>query len=176
MSMVSSSAHKGKQEVRRRGLPFITFRMGKELYGFPIEHVKEVVRNLPITRVPRSPDYMCGVINLRGGVVTVVDLANRFGLSPVANPDTAYVIVVEVAHEDAVYLVGLRVDQVQEVVRIQPDELDASPRIGGLVASEYVSGIFLREEGFVTVLNLAKAFDIAELLKRSAEAGTAESP
>jgi purine-binding chemotaxis protein CheW len=166
MSTVNSSVPEARK-IRKRGIPVITFRMGDDLYGFHITSVKEVVRHLPLTRIPRAPEYMPGIINLRGGVVTVVDLAMRFGLPPVADPEEAFVIVVEIRHEDSPHLVGLRVDFVHEVIMVDPDQLDASPRIGGLVASEYVEGIFLREGSFVSLLNLDLAFDIAELLNRA---------
>jgi purine-binding chemotaxis protein CheW len=167
MSTVNSSALDPIKKTRKKGLPMIVFRMGEDLYSFHIASVKEVVRHLPLTRIPRAPDYMAGIINLRGGVVTVVDLAMRFGLAPVANPDEAFVIVVEIMHEGATHLVGLCVDFVHEVVMVDPDQLDVSPRIGGLVASEYVEGVFLREDSFVSLLNLNLAFDIAELLARA---------
>jgi purine-binding chemotaxis protein CheW len=157
-------------------VPIITFRMADELYGFRIASVKEVVRHLPLTRIPRAPDYMPGVINLRGGVVTVVDLAMRFGLPPVADPAEAFIIVVEIHHEESLHLVGLRVDFVHEVLMVDPEQIDASPRIGGLVASEYVEGIFLKDGAFVTLLNLQLAFDITELLNRAKSIAETESP
>lgn len=168
MKTVNSSVNESAQKKpRKRGLPIITFQMGDDLYGFHIARVKEVVRYLPLTRIPRAPDYMVGIINLRGGVVTVVDLAMRFGLPPVKNAVEAYVIVVEVTHEAQPHLVGLRVDFVQEVTMVDPDQLDSSPRIGGMVASAYVEGIFLKEGTFVTLLDLGKAFDVSELLERA---------
>lgn len=157
------------RKTRVRGVPVITFRMGEDLYGFRIASVKEVVRHLPLTRIPRAPDYMPGIINLRGGVVTVVDLAMRFGLPPVADPAEAFIIVVEITHEESQHLVGLRVDFVHEVIMVDPEQIDASPRIGGLVASEYIEGIFLREGVFVSMLNLDLAFDITELLNRASK-------
>jgi purine-binding chemotaxis protein CheW len=167
MTTANSSVPDPAKRVRKRGIPVITFRMGEDLFGFHITSVKEVVRHLPLTRIPRAPDYMPGIINLRGGVVTVVDLAMRFGLPPVADPAEAFVIVVEIRHEDSPHLVGLRVDFVHEVLMVDPDQLDVSPRIGGLVASEYVEGVFLSEGRFVSLLNLDLAFDIAELLNRA---------
>ena len=175
MSTVNSSVLDAGKITRKRALPIITFRMGKEYYGFHIARIKEVVRHLPLTRIPRAPDYMPGIINLRGGVVTVVDLAMRFGLPPVAVPDEAFIVVVEIMHEDRPHMVGLQVDFVHEVVKIDPDQIDASPRIGGLVASSYVEGIFLRDDIFVTLLNLELAFDIEELLKRSQTLTAAET-
>jgi len=165
--MVNSSVPEPGKSTRKKGIPILTFKMGKEYFGFHITSVKEVVRYLPLTRIPRAPDYMPGIINLRGGVVTVVDLAMRFGLPPVANPDEAFVIVVEIVHEDVPYLVGLRVDSVQEVIKVASDQLDVSPRIGGMVASEYVEGVFLQNDTFVSLLNLGLTFDITELLARS---------
>jgi purine-binding chemotaxis protein CheW len=147
-------------------VPVITFKMGPDTYGFRIARVKEVVRHLPMTRIPKAPDYMPGIINLRGGVVTVVDLALRFGLAPVADPAEAFVIVVEVDHQDVRHLVGLMVDFVHEVLMVDPDQIDGSPKVGGLVASDYVDSIFLQDGTFVSILNLEKAFDLADLERR----------
>jgi purine-binding chemotaxis protein CheW len=175
MTTANSSPVEAGKRTRKRGIPIITFHMGNDVFGFHIARVKEVVRYLPLTRIPRAPDYMPGIINLRGGVVTVVDLAMRFGLPPVADPAGAFVIVVEIIHEDMPHLVGLRVDFVQEVLMVDPDLLDVSPRIGGLIASEYVEGVFLNEGSFVTLLNLDLAFDINELLNR-AKSGPEQEP
>ena len=84
------------------GLPFLTFRMGHELYALPITNVREVVKHMAITRIPRAPDYMPGIINLRGGVITVVDLGMRFGLGAVANPAEAFIIVIEIKFEETI--------------------------------------------------------------------------
>lgn len=175
MTTVNSPAPEARTGVRRRGIPVITFRMGNETYGFRINRVKEVVRHLPMTRIPKAPDYMAGIINLRGGVVTVVDLALRFGLPPVADPPEAFVIVVEVDHKEVRHLVGLMVDFVHEVLMVDPDQIDGSPKIGGLVASEYVESIFLKDGSFVSILNLEQAFDLADLERRG-QAAEDEKP
>lgn len=167
MAMANLTGRKATGAVRKKGIPIITFTLGDEWYGFHISRVREVVRHLPVTRIPRSPAYMPGIINLRGGVVTVIDLGMRFGLAPVKQPDEAFILVAEIEHEDSRYLLGLRVDQVQEVVMVDPDQMDASPRIGGLVASDYVEGIFLRDGAFVSVLSMDRAFDLSDLLRAS---------
>lgn len=171
MSTTTSFGRKAEGLGRKRGIPILTFRLGADFFGFHIARVKEVVRHKAITRVPRAPNYMPGIINLRGGVVTVVDLAMRFGLPGVADPAEAYIIVVEIQHENEFHLVGLLVDFVQEVIMLPTENLDKSPRIGGLVASHYVDGIFVKDDVFVSLLNLELAFDIKELLAKTGQEG-----
>lgn len=145
------------------GLPFLTFRMGSELYALPISAVREVVKHLAITRIPRAPDYMPGMINLRGGVITVIDLGMRFGLGAVANPPEAFIIVVEIKFEDALCPIGVQVDLVEEVIELDPSVIEAPPHIGSFMASELMAGISRRGNEFISILDIKRAFNLSEL-------------
>jgi purine-binding chemotaxis protein CheW len=169
MQMANLLGNAAAPKTRQRGVPVITFRLGQETYAFHINRVKEVVRYLPITRIPKAPEYMPGIINLRGGVVTVIDLGLRFGLNPVENPDEAFIIVIEIEFEASKYLIGLRVDIVLEVLRVLPDQMNETPHIGGLVATDYVDSIFLHNGTFISILNLDKSFDVSDLMHRATD-------
>ena len=145
------------------GLPFLTFRMGRELYALPITNVREVVKHMAITRIPRAPDYMPGIINLRGGVITVVDLGMRFGLGAVALPAEAFIIVVEIKFEETLCPIGVQVDLVEEVIELDQASIESPPHIGSFMASELMAGISRRGNEFISILDIKRAFNLAEL-------------
>lgn len=120
---------------------YLTFTLGPESYGIHIMKVQEIVGFMTITRVPRTPEFIRGVINLRGKVIPVIDLRRRFGMEAI--PDTARtcVIVVRIFQNDSPITMALVVDAVSEVLDIRQDQIEDTPSFGGSVDTDYIMGM-----------------------------------
>jgi purine-binding chemotaxis protein CheW len=138
---------------------YLTFKLGRESYGFPVLGVREIIRLCPITPVPRMAKYIKGVINLRGKVIPIIDLRAKFQLSSDTYGDRACIIVVQVgAPPAAVTLMGAIVDAVEEVVHLGEAELEPTPDFGGSPSTDYVLGMATIRGGVKTLLHLDKVF------------------
>lgn len=122
---------------------FLTFRLGEEDYGVHILRVREIIGLMEITALPRTPDYVRGVINLRGKIIPVVNLRVRFGLSEVEDTESTCIIVLEVDRQDQdeKHQVGVIVDSVSEVLDIAPGGIEPAPRFAGDVDTSYIHGM-----------------------------------
>lgn len=119
------------------GGKFLSFFLGKEEYAIEILKVQEIIGLMPITPVPRMPEYIKGVLNLRGKIVPVMNLRTRFGLKEVEYTEETCIIVVQ----EKEYLMGIIVDKVSEVADIEGSQIEEVPSIGAAEQSEYLSGI-----------------------------------
>lgn len=153
-------------------LQIVTFRVGEEDFSIPILKVQEIIRMREITKVPRSPDFVEGVINLRGKVIPVIDLRKRFGLEATERNDDTRTIVVDCDSK----VVGLIVDSVTEVLRLARSTVEPPPDIVGGVDSEYISGVGKLEDRLVILLDIDKVLSTSEkgLLEDVATEQTAE--
>lgn len=141
---------------------YLTFTLSTELFALDIGSVREILDNTKITRIPRTPAFMRGVINLRGHAVPVVDLRLKFGMA--RNITTkACVIITEVDFEQENTLIGALVDEVQEVVEIEPGRIDAAPKMGTAIRSKYIKGMGKQGNRFIIILDIAKLFSSEEL-------------
>ncbi len=129
---------------------WVTFRMGNETYGVNVMQVQEVLRMTDIAPVPGAPNYVLGIINLRGNVVTVMDTRKRFGLMPVEADDATRVVIIEA--EDQV--VGILVDSVAEVVYLSQSDIEMAPNVGNEESSRYIQGVANRKEGLLILVDL----------------------
>jgi purine-binding chemotaxis protein CheW len=129
---------------------WVTFRLGEEAYGVNVMQVQEVLRMTDIAPVPGSPDYVLGIINLRGNVVTVMDTRKRFGLMPVDADDATRIVIIEA--EDQV--VGILVDSVAEVVYLRQSDIEMAPNVGNEESSRYIQGVANRKEGLLILVDL----------------------
>lgn len=120
---------------------YLTFVLGSESYGIDIMKVQEIVGFMTITRVPRTPDFIRGVINLRGKVIPVIDLRLRFGMSAIATTGRTCVIVVRLYQNDSPVTMALIVDAVSEVLDIRADQIEESPSFGENVNTDYIMGM-----------------------------------
>ena len=127
-------------------------------------HVREILEFTTVTKVPRTPDYMRGVINLRGGVVPVLDMRLKFGLSQTEKTVDTCIIVVEVFFEDESTVIGALVDSVQEVLELEPDQIEPAPRIGTQLKTEFIKGMGKRDDRFIILLDIDKIFSSEELI------------
>lgn len=131
---------------------YLTFRLGSGRYGVGVLRVREIIRPTAFTPTPGMPAYMLGVINLRGRIIPVADLRQRFGMEPAASLDLACIIVVELAGGTQPPLtMGLRVDAVDEVLNVTADEVQEPPRFGVACATEHLLGM-AKSKGLVTTL------------------------
>ncbi len=120
---------------------YLTFLLGSESYGIDIMKVQEIVGFMTITRVPRTPDFVRGVINLRGKVIPVIDLRRRFGMDAIASTGRTCVIVVRIYQNDSPVTMALVVDSVSEVLDIRMDQIEDSPSFGENVNTDYILGM-----------------------------------
>lgn len=135
------------------------FQTGDLLCGLDIAHVQEINQNLAITVVHRAPNYVHGVINLRGAIVTVIDLRKKFGFEPLPRDAETQIVIIRQGDEN----IGLLVDSVSDVVMAGEDDIEPPPSNLGGVAGQYFKGIFKQEDTLVAILN------IDELLVRDYE-------
>ena len=142
---------------------YLTFRLAEEVFGLPIGTVREVLDYPSITRIPRMPLFLRGVINLRGSVVPVVDLRVRFAL-PAAEPTVSTcVIIAEVVSQAETSVVGLIADAVEEVISLGGDDVRPAPRIGMDLDMSFIKGIGTHDDRFVTILAIDQLFPQEEL-------------
>ena len=142
---------------------YLTFKLEEELFALDIGKVREVLDFTTITKVPQTPDYMRGVINLRGSVVPVVDLRLKFGMVMAEQTVNTCVIIVEVELEGEKVVMGAMADAVQEVLDLEPDQIEPPPRIGTKLNTEFIKGMGKHAEQFIIILDIDKVFTAGEL-------------
>ena len=142
---------------------YLTFHLDEELFGLNIHLVREVLELTDITRVPMTAEYMRGVINVRGHVVPVVDLRQKFGLTQTQQTVDTCIIIVELDIDGESSTMGALVDGVQEVLTIAPEQIEASPRLGSRIDTRYIQGIGKLGEQFVILLDIQAIFSLNEL-------------
>lgn len=111
---------------------YLTFELGEETYGLEILKVQEIIGLMSITRVPKTPDYVRGVINLRGKVIPVIELRAKFGMATVEDTERTCIIVIQVEGKEGPLIMGILVDEVSEVVNVQREQLEPAPSFGSL--------------------------------------------
>jgi purine-binding chemotaxis protein CheW len=117
---------------------YLTFQLGKEVYGIQILKVQEIIGLMNVTSVPRTPDYVRGVINLRGKVISVVDLRLKFGMETKEDTERTCIIVLQVACSGGTVVMGILVDEVSEVLDIKLDQIEPAPSFGGDVDTDFI--------------------------------------
>ncbi|WP_126453829.1 chemotaxis protein CheW [Sulfuriflexus mobilis] len=133
-------------------LQWVTFRLEDELYGINVMQVQEVLRYTEIAPVPGAPDYVLGIINLRGNVVTVIDTRRRFALMDREIDDNTRIVIIEVDGQ----VVGLLVDSVAEVVYLRESEIEKAPEVGNDESSKYIQGVVTREKSLLILVDVNK--------------------
>jgi purine-binding chemotaxis protein CheW len=142
---------------------YLTFKLEHELFALDIGKVREVLDFTSITKVPQTPDYMRGVINLRGSVVPVVDLRLKFGMEIAEKTVNTCVIIVEVEMEGEKVVMGAMADAVQEVLDLEPDQIEPPPRIGTKLNTDFITGMGKHGDEFIIILDIDKVFSSGEL-------------
>ncbi|PLY03332.1 MAG: chemotaxis protein CheW [Desulfuromonas sp.] len=142
---------------------YLTFRLNEETFGVDVLQVREVMDYTAVTKVPRSPDYMLGVINLRGNVVPVIDLKKKFAMPAKEISRDSCIVVLEIAFAEEPLLIGALADGVQEVLDLISDQIEPAPRLGTGMNVEFILGMGKVNEEFVILLDLHKVFTEKEL-------------
>jgi purine-binding chemotaxis protein CheW len=136
----------------------LTFRLDNELFAINIARVREVLEFSTVTKVPRMPDFMCGVINLRGSAVPVVDMRIKLGMLPAERTPDTCVVITEVMVDGENVVLGALVDSVQEVLALDDREMLSPPRIGGRLDTRAIHGMGRHDDAFVMVLDIDEIF------------------
>ena len=142
---------------------YVTFSLGDELFGVEVTRTREILSLTPVTKVPQTPDYLLGVINLRGQVVPVVDMRLKLGMPAVEETEDTCIIVVEVQVEDESIVVGALADAVREVLEIRTDQIEPAPRLGTRLNTEFITGMGKVDDQFMILLNIDRIFSDDEL-------------
>lgn len=136
----------------------VVFELAKEIYGVDISQVQEIIRFQQITKVPKVPDFIEGVINLRGNVIPVIDLRKRFDFEQIDKTNATRIIVVEVEQ----YTVGMVVDAVSEVVRVNENSIEPPSNIIADIDSDYLSGVCKFNDKLIILLELSKVLTASQ--------------
>lgn len=139
-------------------LQWVTYRLDEETYGINVMQVQEVLRYTEIAPVPGAPDYVLGIINLRGNVVTVIDTRSRFGLSPTDITDNTRIVIIESEEQ----VLGILVDSVAEVVYLRSSEIDSAPNVGTEESAKFIQGVSNRSGQLLILVDLNKLLNDEE--------------
>ena len=142
---------------------YLTFKLGDEIFALDISKVREVLDFTTITKVPRTPEFMRGVINLRGSVVPVVDIKLKFGMPMTEKTVNTCIIITEVTVDGETMVLGALADSVQEVIDLEPDHIEPAPKIGTRLKTEFIKGMGKQGEHFIILLDIDKVFSTEEL-------------
>ncbi len=142
---------------------YLTFKLANEVYGLEILRVREIIGVLPITRVPRMPEHVRGVINLRGKVIPVIDLRAKFSMEIAEETSETCIIVVDAEDGNGDVLIGILVDSVSEVLDISEKNIEETPEMGSAIDTGYISGIGKAAGKVVILLNIGRVLDTREV-------------
>lgn len=151
------------ETLREELQQYLTFMLGGETFAIGILSIKEIIEYGQLTEVPRMPDFIRGVINLRGAVVPVIDLGARFGKQPASVSRRTCVVIIEVEHEGEQQVVGVMVDAVNEVLDISPEQIEPAPNFGANIRADFISGMGKVEGKFVIILNVNHVLSLDEM-------------
>ncbi len=155
-------------------IQFLTFKLADEVFALDITKVREVLDFTTVTKVPRTPEFMRGVINLRGSVVPVVDLRLKFGMTRTESSVNTCIIITEVTVDNDTTILGALADSVQEVLDLAPGSIASAPKIGTKLKTEFIKGMGRRDDRFIIILDIDKVFSSDELAMVTQEETAAE--
>lgn len=160
----SQSQHQsGIGELTDKEGKYLTFSLAEEEYGIGILKIKEIIGMMPITSVPRTPDYVRGVVNLRGKVIPVIDLRLRFSMPEKEYTDRTCIVVVEIGGQAVEMIIGIVVDSVSEVLNIKNDEIEETPAFGTSLDTDYILGMAKIEGGVKILLDIDTVLSSEEM-------------
>jgi purine-binding chemotaxis protein CheW len=142
---------------------YLTFKLGNEIFAADVERVIEVLDLTTVTRIPRTPDFMTGVINLRGDVVPIIDLRLCFEMSKTESTRNTCIVVVEVMLENESTVIGALADSVEGVIDLEPDQIQSAPRIGTQIRTNFIKGMGKRDAQFIIILDIDRVFSAEDI-------------
>ncbi len=137
---------------------YLTFTLGNEVFAVEVGKVREILEYIPITRVPRTPEFMRGVINVRGSVVPVIDLRLKFGMTRTEQSVDTCINVLEITFDEESVVLGALADSVEEVIELEPGQIEPAPRIGSRIGTDMIKGMGKRDSGFIMILDIDRVF------------------
>jgi purine-binding chemotaxis protein CheW len=143
---------------------YLTFKLDNEVFALDVATVREVLDFTTVTKIPRTPEFMRGVINLRGSVVPVVDLRLAFGMPATEKTVNTCIIVMEVRLEGDTTIIGALADSVEEVIDLEPEQIEAAPKLGASIKTDFIRGMGKRESNFLMILDIDRVFSADQLL------------
>jgi purine-binding chemotaxis protein CheW len=157
---------------------YLTFKLGKEIFATDVAKVREVLDFTTITEIPRTPDFMSGVINLRGSVVPVVDMRLCLEMSKTERTTNTCIVVLEVLLDNEPVVIGALADSVEEVIDLEPEQIRQAPRIGTQIHTDFLKGMGKRDDQFIMILDIDRVFSADEIrtVRNPETAGLAVEP
>ncbi len=153
---------KENKTVVSKAAQYLTFKLRDEIFAIDVLQVREVLDLSCITKVPRAPEFMLGVINVRGSVVPVIDLRLKFGLPKTENTINTRIVVLELNLEGEQALLGAMADSVHEVIDMEPGQIEDPPQIGSRWRTEFIKGIGKQDDRFLILLDIDRVFSSDE--------------
>jgi purine-binding chemotaxis protein CheW len=144
---------------------YLTFALAGEEYGISILKIKEIIGMMPITTIPQTPDFVKGVINLRGKVIPVVDLRLRFGMQRIDYTERTCIVVVEISGGSGTVMIGVVVDSVSEVLNIRAKDIEETPAFGTKLNTDYILGMAKSEGGVKILLDIDRVLSRDEVVQ-----------
>lgn len=154
MSEITETMDQAVKAMTDREGKYLTFVLNEEEYGIGILKIKEIIGMMPITTVPQTPDFVKGVINLRGKVIPIVDLRARFGMDTIDYTERTCIIVVEIEGPAGMLMIGIVVDAVSEVLNIKGEDIEDTPTFGTKLNTDYILGMAKMEGGVKILLDI----------------------
>jgi purine-binding chemotaxis protein CheW len=143
---------------------YLTFTLGDEVFAMDIRTVREIIQHAAMTVVPMTPDFIRGVINLRGAVVPVIDLQCRFGRALTVAGKKTCVVIFDASREGEKIELGLMVDAVSEVIEIAPGDIEAPPQFGTSIKREFIRGMGKVKGDFIVILEPERALNVDDMV------------
>ena len=150
---------------------YLTFSLNEEEYAIDVYQIREILEISDITKIPCTYEFMRGVINLRGSVVPVIDLHMKFGLPKTERTVNSCIIVMEVEIEKKLVILGALSDSVEEVIELEPSQIEPPPKIGTKVDREFIKGVGKHNDRFLLLLDIDKIFSMEELIQMETDGG-----
>ncbi|MBW1834912.1 MAG: purine-binding chemotaxis protein CheW [Deltaproteobacteria bacterium] len=163
MAELTETMDQAVKVMKDREGKYLTFSLANEEYGMGILKIKEIIGMMPITTVPQTPEFVKGVINLRGKVIPVIDLRLKFGMEKVDYTERTCIIVVDLNSQGANILVGVVVDSVSEVLNIKADDIEDTPTFGTKLDTAYILGMAKMEGGVKILLDIDRVLSEKEV-------------
>ena len=162
MSELTQTMDQAVRAIKDREGKYLTFTLDNEEYGISILKIKEIIGMMSITPVPRTPEFVKGVINLRGKVIPVVDLRLRFGMEAMDYTERTCIVVVEISGQAGTILMGCVVDSVSEVLNIKAEEVEDTPSFGTRLDTTFILGMAKMEGGVKILLEIDRVLSTEE--------------
>ena len=164
MSEVTETMDQAVKAMTDREGKYLTFVLNEEEYGIGILKIKEIIGMMPITTVPQTPEFVKGVINLRGKVIPIVDLRARFGMDTIDYTERTCIIVVEIEGPAGMMMIGIVVDAVSEVLNIKGEHIEDTPAFGTKLNTDYILGMAKMEGGVKILLDIDRVLSAEEVV------------